>query len=333
MTVHSPSQRVAAVMAPRYGGPHSVFLGDAPLVAPGEGEVQIGVVAVSLNRSDLLAIRGEPFFLRLANGIIRPRYPIPGSDVAGRVVAVGPGVREPRVGDRVVGDLSNRGRGGLAEGVNVPAESVVPVPDGVSFAAAASLPTAGVTAYQALVAVAGLQKGERVFLDGASGGVGGYAIQIARAAGAYVVASVGPGKAERARNLGAHEAVDYTDEATHIGTGRVKQFDVIHAINGYRGLNDYQRLLAPEGRFVMTGGSGPLMLQTMLAGRRFRFHTMKPDRASLASLLGLVASGDLVPNIGAQYPLSRTVEALADLDSGHAPGKIIINVSEKGESE
>lgn len=336
MMARETTTAIVAVAADRYGGPERLRLVTSIPTPPGAGQVQIETHAVALNRSDLLAIRGEPFFMRLGNGLTRPRHAIPGSDLAGRIVDVGAGVDRFVPGDPVVVDLSDHGRGGLAQRVTVDAKVVVPVPARVSLEAAAALPTAGVTAFQALKTVADLRPGERILIDGASGGVGGFAIQVARVLGAHVTAVVGSRKAEFAIALGAHEAVDYTqsdpteprqDDSSGTDPHR---YDVIYVVNGHRSLSSYQRILAPEGRFVMTGGSGSLMLQTMLGGRRYHFHTMKPNPPDLALLLQLAASGQIVPNIVARYPLTRAVEALTQLEQGHAAGKIIISM-DRGE--
>jgi NADPH:quinone reductase-like Zn-dependent oxidoreductase len=321
---------VAALAVDRYGGPERLRLTHVDSADPGQGEVQIETHAVALNRSDLLAMRGEPFFMRLGNGLTRPRRGVPGSDVAGRVVKVGAGVDRLVVGDAVVADLSDHGRGGLAERLTVKADALVSVPGGLSLAAASVFPTAGVTAFQALSRIAGLQAGERVLVDGASGGVGGFAIQLAKVIGAHVTAVVGHGKEAAARLLGADEVVDYTQsdptDPTQISIGQ--GYDVIYAVNGHRNLSEYQRVMTTEGRLVMTGGSGALMLQTMLGGKRYRFHTMKSRPDDLEYLLELAASGQLLSNIVARYPLSRAVEALTQLEQGHAAGKIVITMNE-----
>ncbi len=343
---------VTAVAADRYGGPEGLGLIETTPVPPAAGQVQIAVRAVALNRSDLLAMRGEPFFMRLGNGITRPRHPVPGSDVAGVIVAAGHGVDAFTPGDAVVADLSAYGRGGLAEVITVDAEAVVHLPTGLTMEAGAALPTAGVTAFQALATVARVQQGERVLIEGASGGVGGFAIQIARMLGAHVTAVVGRGKTEQALALGADRVVDYTREnptdpskgapaqspaqsapshkaSSMEATHALPLYDVVYAVNGHRNLAEYQRVLSPEGRFVMTGGTGSLMLQTMLAGRRFRFHTMTTRREDLSRILDEAAAGVIDPNIVARYPLSRAAEALKTLEAGHAAGKIIVTV-EKG---
>jgi NADPH:quinone reductase-like Zn-dependent oxidoreductase len=220
----------------------------------------------------------------------------------------------------------------------VDADAVLPVPAGVSLEAAAALPTAGVTAFQALRTSGALQAGERVLIDGASGGVGGFAIQLARALGAHVTAVVGPGKVEIALALGADCVIDYTHadptntERSDLARTEPPAYDLIYAANGHRNLSDYRRVLSPQGRFVMTGGSGSLMLQTMLAGGRYRFHTMKPRCEDLTVLLDFASVGTIRPNIVARYPLARAGEALTQLEQGHASGKIIISIVE-GDTE
>ena len=325
---------VAAIAVDRYGGPERLRLTRLHSADPGQGEVQIETHTVALNRSDLLAMRGEPFFMRLGNGLTRPRRGVPGSDVAGRVVKVGVGVDRFVVGEAVVADLSAHGRGGLAERLTVKAGVLVAVPSGLSLEDASVFPTAGVTAFQALSRIAGLQAGDRVLIDGASGGVGGFAIQLAKVIGATVTAVVGRGKDQAARLLGADKVVDYTHSdppdttQNPVGQG----YDVVYAVNGHRNLSEYQRIMSPGGRFVMTGGSGTLMLQTMLGGKRYRFHTMTSRPDDLKYLLELAASGQLLSNIVARYPLSGAVEALTQLEQGHAAGKIVISMNE-GEKE
>lgn len=320
-----------AIASDRYGGPEQLKLVRTAAEPPRDGEVQIAVRAVSLNRSDLLAMRGEPFFLRLGNGLTRPRNTIPGSDVAGTVVAVGGAVNDLHVGDNVVADLSEIGRGGLSEYVVIPSDSAVKMPRNLDFPTAASLPTAGVTAYQALETVAHLSPGERVLIDGASGGVGSFAIQIAQIIGANVTAIVGPRKVAMARSLGASRVIDYSqgDLSAAFSNESPGEFDVIYAVNGHRALSEYQRLLSPEGRFVMTGGSGSLMFQTMLGGKRFRFHTMRPNRTDLERLLLYVDSHRLTPVISDRFTLEEAATAFQVLEKGHAPGKIVVTIAEK----
>jgi NADPH:quinone reductase-like Zn-dependent oxidoreductase len=322
-----------ALASDRYGGPERLKLVDTAAVPPRTGEIQIAVRAVSLNRSDLLAMRGEPFFLRIGNGLTRPRNTIPGSDIAGTVTSVGDAVTNVDVGEAVVADLSDLGRGGLSEYVTIPSDHAVGIPETVDFDTAASLPTAGVTAYQALKPVAHLAPGERVLIDGASGGVGSFAIQIARIIGAEVTAVVGPRNVATARSLGASRVIDYSREDLIEAVSEKDSgiFDVIYAVNGHRSLSEYQRVLSPDGRFVMTGGSGSLMFQTMLGGRRFRFHTMKPHRADLERLLQYVASGRLTPMISDRFTLQETATAFQILDDGHASGKIVVTVPPKGD--
>jgi len=313
-----------AVAATRYGGPEQLALERMARPAPAPGEVLVRVHAASVNRSDAMAIRGTPVFMRLAGGgILKPRNPIPGADIAGRVAALGEGVTEFAVGDAVFGDLSPHGRGGFAEFVSAPVEALVPMPEGLDFETAAALPTAAVTALQALRDVARVTPGDQVLLEGASGGVGSAAIQIARILGGSVTAVVGPSRIDAARRLGAHHVIDY--RATDF-TAQDSSYDVIYAVNGHHRPAAYKGVLAPKGRFVMTGGTGSLMVGTLLSGKRFAFHSMKPERSDLSYLGELAAAGTLTTPIDRRYPLEEVAEAIRYLEGGHAAGKVIIAI-------
>ncbi len=307
----------------RYGGPEVLRPLERDRPAPGPGQVLVEVIATSINRSDLLAVRGAPAFMRLTGGLFRPKQTIPGSDIAGRVVAVGAGIDRFETGDRVFGDLSIHGRGGFAEYVAVDAAAIALIPGDVDFVDAAAIPTAGVTALQALRDVATLAPAESILIEGASGGVGSFAIQIARALGGRVTAVVGPSHVAEAYALGAERVIDYrasdfTREAT--------RYDVVYAVNGHRTIDEYARILTPRGRFVMTGGTGPLMMRTMLSRSRFAFHMMKPNTADLESLARFVADGTIRPLIDTTYPLTDIPEAMRLLADGHAGGKIVVTV-------
>jgi NADPH:quinone reductase-like Zn-dependent oxidoreductase len=318
-----------AVTYHRYGGPEELQLMEVERPTAGEGEVLVRVYATGLNAADKWLLMGTPRVVRLMNGLRAPKRTILGADVAGTVEAVGPGVSAFREGDAVFGDLSDAGLGGLAEYVAVREGLLAPKPAAASFTQAAAVPLAGVTALQALRTHAKVQPGERVAVSGASGGVGSFAIELAKHFGAHVTAICSEGKAEQARALGADEVIDYGSEDF---TERAGAYDVILGVNGYHPIGHYKRALASGGRYVMIGGEGKQMTQAMLRGpiasltssKKLTSMLAKPNRDDLAYLAGLLGEGVITPVIEAEYPLDQTPEAIARLIEGHAAGKLVI---------
>lgn len=319
-----------AMVYTQYGSPDVLRLADVAKPTPKDDQVLVKVHAAAVNSADDRALRGEPFIARVFFGLFKPKNPILGVDVAGVVEAVGRNVTRFKVGDAVYGDLSGSGSGSFAEYVAAPAHLLAHKPAHLSFEEAAAVPMAGVTALQGLREKGRLQAGERVLIYGASGGVGTFAIQIAKALGAEVTAVTSTGKVEMARALGAAHVVDYTrDDFAANGA----QYDVILAINGYRPIADYARALRPGGRYVMAGGSdaqifeatlrGPLMSR---GGKTLGHLFAKPNADDLAFLGELIEAGVVKPVIERCYPLSETADALRYLGSGHARGKVVISL-------
>ena len=318
-----------AIVYTHYGSPDQLRLQDVPTPTIQAGELLIAVRAAGLNTADRYLLRGRPALLRFSSGLRRPKHPILGSDVAGEVVAVGAGVTTFRPGDTVYGDLSPSGRGGLAEFVAAPANLVAPMPAGLSFVEAAAAPMAGVTALQGLRDLGQLRPGRRVLIAGASGGVGTFAVQIARALGGEVTAVVSPRNVEQAQALGAGRVIDYTaqDFAADGPT-----YDLVVAVNGRRPINDYRRVLRPGGVYVMIGGEMGQIFQALLlgpllsarGGGRVRPLTARPNAADLATLGGLMAAGQVKPVIERCFPLSETAAAFHYMEQGHARGKVVI---------
>jgi len=328
-----------AIVHRRYGTPDVLNPVTIDRPDPGPSQILVRVEAASLNAADLLAIAGKPLFVRFASGgLRRPRRTVPGSDVAGIVEACGPDSGRWRPGDRVVADLSRSGLGGLAEFVAVPRDALVRIPDGVSFEQAAAAPTAASTALQALRETADVHPGDRILIDGASGGVGTFAVQIAKALGAHVTAVCGSSKADTAREIGA-DVVIPRGSADPLADGAV--FDVIYAVNGRRSLADYESALVPGGRFVMTGGSGSLAGKAMLrSGRRtgrskkrIAFVSMSPDPKRLAAVMELIAGGLIRPLVDRVLPLSAAAAGLRYLQAGEARGKVIVRPDMKNYKE
>jgi NADPH:quinone reductase-like Zn-dependent oxidoreductase len=314
-----------------YGSPSVLKLEERPDPVPGPGQVLVRVRACSLNAADWHLLRADPFLVRLVLGLFKPRHNVLGCDLAGVVEAVGPGVTRFRVGDAVMGELGSSGWGAFAERVCAPEAVLALKPGTISFGEAAAAPLAAVTALQGLRRDGRLQPGERVLVNGASGGVGTYAVQLAKALGGKVTAVCSPRNLELARSLGADEVIDYTQTDFTLGGER---YDLILATNGYHPLSHYKRALAPGGRYMMTGGAGKQMAEVMLlgglaalgSGKRLGYVTMKSNREDLEFVRDRLADGSVRAVIDRTYPFDKVPEALAYLEEGHARGKVVIEV-------
>lgn len=318
-----------------YGPPDVLQPTTVARPVPEAGEVLVQVHAASLNQADLYLLRGEPLPLRLSSGLRRPKRPTLGADIAGHVVAVGGGVTHVQPGDAVYGDLAACGFGGFAEYVCARAEALAPKPASLSFAQAAAVPMAAVTALQGLRATGPVKTGERVLVHGASGGVGTFAVQLARAMGAHVTAVCSARHVEQARTLGAEHIIDYTQEDF---TRDGRRYDLILVVNGRRSLAEYRRALSPRGRLVVAGGDvGTIMQATLFGpavslarGVTVRGLVARPCREDLLFVGQLLDSGAIVPVIERCYPLGELPEAMRYLGSGHARGKIVITMEQAG---
>jgi NADPH:quinone reductase-like Zn-dependent oxidoreductase len=319
-----------AIVYTQYGTADNLQMREVPPPEPGRGQVLIKVAAVALNAADRLALHATPFFLRFMFGLFRPTRQILGADVAGTVVAVGPAVTQFKVGDAVFGDLSGAGLGGLAEYVCAPEAVLAHKPAELSFVEAAAVPLAGGTALQA-VRAGGLRAGQHVLVVGAGGGVGSFAIQIAKHLGAAVTAACSPGKHDWARALGADHVCDYRRDTLSAQTGR---YDLILIINGDWPLSALEPALTPTGTLVVVGGSVTRLFQSMAVapfksrpgGRTFRVLNGQPNQADLNTLATWLAAGQLKPVIETTYPLSQSPAAMREFEKGHARGKIVMTV-------
>ena len=325
-----------AIVYTQYGSPDVLQLKEVAKPQPAAGEVLVKVHATGLNAADRYALAGKPFIARLmTGGLRRPKHTIRGADVAGVVAAVGPGATQFQPGDAVYGDLSGVGSGGLAEYVSAPERVWAHLPDGIPFEQAAAAPMAAVTALQALRDKGQLRPGQRVLIHGASGGVGTFAVQIARALDAHVTAVCSPRNADMARALGADHVLDYTKEDFAQSGAR---YDIVLAVNGYRSLGDYQRALAPGGVYVMVGGTMRQIFEALLLGpllsRRGKVAavTAKPNSTDLAAVGQLMQAGQVRSVIDRCYPLSEAAEAFRYLEREHARGKVVITVADATQS-
>lgn len=320
-----------AVVYTKYGSPDVLQFKEVEKPTPKENEVLVRIHAAAANAADWHILRADPFLVRLAFGLLKPKYQILGADIAGRVEAVGGKVTQFQPGDEVFGDISACGFGGFAEYVSVPENALLLKPAGITFEEAAAVPMAAVTALQGLRDKGQIKAGQKVLINGASGGVGTFAVQLAKSFGAEVTAVCSTGKMDMVRSLGADQVIDYTKKDF---TQNGQRYDLILAANGYHPISDYKRALSPRGVYVMTGGSNAQLSQGMLLGP---WHSMtgskkmgnmlaKPNRKDLAFVKELLETGEVVPVIDRCYPLSEVPEAIRYLEDGHAKGKVVIAV-------
>ncbi len=321
-----------AVVYTKYGSPDVLQFKEVEKPTPKDNEVLIRIHAASANAADWHLLRGDPFLLRLGYGLLKPNNTILGADIAGRVEAVGNNVTQFQPGDEVFGDISGCGLGGFAEYVSVPEHAVISKPASMTFEEAAAVPMAAVTALQGLRDKGQIQPGQKVLIHGASGGVGTFAVQIAKAFRAEVTAVCSTRKVDLVRSIGADHVIDYTQEDF---TKNGQRYDLILAANGNRSMFAYKRALAPTGRYVVTGGSMAQLFQAMLlgpllstAGRQNMGNVLaRPNQNDLACMKELLEAGKVIPVIDRCYPLSETAEAIRYLEAGHARGKVVITVT------
>jgi len=323
-----------AAVRRRYGPPDVVKLEEIERPSPGEGEVLIQVHAVSLNASDWEFLTADPAYVRLW-GPFKPRQKVLGSDVAGRVEAVGKGAEKLRPGDEVFGDILGRW-GGLAEYACAPEDSLMRKPAGMSFEQASAIPQAALVALQGLCDKGRLRSGQRVLINGAGGGAGTFAVQLARSLGAEVTGVDSARKLELMRSLGADHVIDYTREDF---TRNGQHYDLILDLVARRSVFDARRALGPQGRYVLAGGSLPRILEALLlgpllsmGGRKLGILGVRANEG-LAHVVELFEAGTVVPVIDKTYPLSEAAEALRYLGEGQALGKVVVAVRREVEGE
>jgi NADPH:quinone reductase-like Zn-dependent oxidoreductase len=318
-----------AIVRETYGPPDVLHLADVPVPALGDGDVLVRVRAASANAGDWHLLRGTPLPFRLVAGLRTPKFKIIGTDIAGTVEAVGRNVTQFRPGDDVLGELSRCGFGAYAEFAVAPEKALALKPANLSFDEAATLPTAGCTALQGL-RKGRIQRAQRVLINGASGGVGMFAVQIAKSFGTEVTAVCSTRNVDVVRSIGADHVIDYTkdDFATH-----GQRYDVILAANGDRSIWDYRRALTADGRYAMTGGSNRQLTDALLLGQllslgrqRFGNVLVKPDQADLLVLKELCETGKIRPVIDRRFALADVPSAVQYVEDGHARGKVVVTV-------
>jgi NADPH:quinone reductase-like Zn-dependent oxidoreductase len=320
---------VKAVVYTRYGSPDVLSYTDVETPTPGNSEVLVRVRAVSLNLSDWETLRGKPLYSRFG-GPFRPRHHILGSDIAGRVEATGPGATRFPPGTDVYADILSQ-FGGFAEYVCVPENVLEKMPDGLTYSEAAALPQAGAIAWQGIREKGQVKPGEHVLINGAGGGSGTYAIQLAKLDGAEVTGVDNGEKLESMTSVGADHVIDYTREDF---TRNGHAYDLILDLAGHRPVRRYVGSLRPGGRYLYVGGSVRTLLQLLLIGwwlgkddgKRLRLLPVRLGVHHLAPFVELCQAGSVVTVIDRRYPLREVPEALRYLGEGHAKGKVVITV-------
>jgi NADPH:quinone reductase-like Zn-dependent oxidoreductase len=315
-----------AIVYTQYGPPDVLQFKEVAIPTPADNQVLVKICAASVNPLDSGVMRGTG---RLTGtGLLKPRQKALGSDFAGRVEAVGRHVKQYQAGDEVFGG-NIWGGGGFAEYVCAVEDRLARKPANISFEQAAAVPVAAITALQGLRNKGRIQRGQKVLVDGASGGVGTFAVQIAKSFGTEVTAVCSTRNVDAARSIGADHIINYTlEDFTQSG----RRYDLIMAANAHHSIFDYRRALTQNGIYVWSGGRvsfqvmvlGPLL--SLIGRKKIRFFLAKLNKTDLGLLADLLESGKVVPIIDRRYPLSETAEAVRYLEEGHARGKVVITV-------
>jgi NADPH:quinone reductase-like Zn-dependent oxidoreductase len=319
-----------AILHTKYGPPELLELKEVEKPTPQEDELLVKVQASSVNPRDWHFMRADPFPVRLFAGLLKPKNTIIGSDMAGRVDDVGVNVKQFKLGDEVFGDIGESGGGAFAEYVSVPENAVVLKPDTMTFDEAAAVSAGALAALQGLRDQGQIQPGQKVLINGASGGVGTFAVQIAKSFGAEVTGVCSTRNLDMVRSLGADQIIDYTQEDF---TENGQRYDLIIDNVGNPSVYKrfYKRSLNPEGMCVIVAGTfylrfirGPWM--SMTGSNKIVTYETIPNQKDLITIKELLEAGKVVPVIDRRYPLSEVPEAIRYLEEGHARGKVVITV-------
>lgn len=319
-----------AILFPKYGSPDVLQLTEVEKPKPNEDQVLVKIVAASANPLDWHRMRADPFLVRLGDGFLKPKDPRLGADIAGVVEAVGKNVTEFKPGDEVFGEI---GAGGFAEYACTHEKSLALKPGNISFEAAAAAPVVGYTALQGLRDHGQIRAGQKVLVNGAAGGIGTFAVQLAKSYGTQVTGVCSTRNLDLVCSIGADYVVDYTREDF---SKSGQKYDLIYDTIGNRSVFDYRRALAPQGKCVIAGFTSlPRLFEHMILGPRISRNggekvgmmgISNPNKEDLLVIKGLLETGKVVSVIDRRYPLRETAEAIRYLEKGHARGKVIINV-------
>ncbi|HWL23691.1 MAG TPA: NAD(P)-dependent alcohol dehydrogenase [Ureibacillus sp.] len=320
-----------AIVCEQYGTPDVLELREINKPFPTESEVLVKIHSSSINYGNLVVLKGKPYLARFAFGLTKPKYSIPGGDISGTVEAIGKDIKLFKVGDEVFGDLSTCGWGGFAEYVTVPENALALKPNNISFEEAAATPMAGVTALQALRDKGKIKSEHKVLIYGASGGVGTFAVQIAKSFGAEVTGVCSTRNVEILRSIGADHIIDYTKEDI---TKHKDYFDLVLGVNGSNSITTYKSVLKPNGNFVHVGGSESQLYQTIFLGpfismtssKKFSSVLQRANQKDLHDVRELLEQGKVKPIIDKQFRLCEVKDAFNYFQEGHAQGKVVITI-------
>lgn len=313
----------------RYGSAETAIrMAEVDKPTPGPNEVLVRVLAVSVNPADWRSMSANPFFARFALGLLRPKHRILGGDFAGRVEAVGRGVTRFKPGDEVYGDMLDHGLGAFAEYVSAPIDVLAPKPANLSFEEAAAVPVAGVSALQGIRQLGEIRPGQKLLVNGASGGVGTFAVQIAKSCGAEVTGVTSTRNLDLVRSLGADHVIDYT--TTDFTRGEPYNF-IVDTI-GNRSVADLRPALVDGGKAAVIGFTTARKLIGLLlrGGKKIRLVSAHVTASDLEVLTELIESEKVRPEIDRRYSFSEIPAALAYLEEGHARGKVVVGLEESG---
>ena len=310
----------------KYGSSDALELQDVEKPVCHDNQVLVKVHASSINYGNIVLLRGKPFLARFAFGITKPKYKIPGGDIAGIVEAVGNKVTHFKIGDEVFGDLSSSGWGGFAEYVTVSENAIALKPKNISLEEAAALPMASTTALQALRNKGAIQEGQKVLIYGASGGVGTFAVQIAKALGANVTAVCSTRNVDIIKSLGIDHVIDYKKETIF---DKDNTYDLILGVNGYQPISVYLKALKANGKFILVGGSPKQMPQAMfrsIGNKKINIFLQSHKQEDLNFIKELVEKNQLTAVIDRRFSFKELPNAIKYFEEGHAQGKVVVTI-------
>jgi NADPH:quinone reductase-like Zn-dependent oxidoreductase len=312
-----------AFISEKYGPPEMLRMAEVEKPVPAADEALVKVLAVSVNPADWRSMRAKPFFSRAALGLLRPKHRIPGGDIAGRVEVVGGDVTQFKPGDEVYANLLDHGLGGFAEYASVPVEVMSLKPANLSFEEAAAVPMAAVTALQGLRYHGEIQAGQRVLINGASGGIGTFAVQIAKSYGSEVTGVTSTRNIELVGSLGADHVIDYTT-TDFLRSGR--RYDLILDTIGNLSVRDLRRALAEGGKAAVVGFTSvaKLISVSLRGGKDIAQVSARVATTDLELLANLIEAGKVRPQIDRRYPFAEIPAAITYLEQGHARGKVVV---------
>jgi NADPH:quinone reductase-like Zn-dependent oxidoreductase len=335
-TPHRATQKMRAIVQTKYGSPDVLRLEEVNKPVVPDNGVLVRVRAASVHAGDWHLMRGTPFLMRfIYGGLAKPKIKILGCDIAGEVEAVGKDVTQFQAGDRVFGDLSECGFGAFAEYICAPEKALALKPSNLTFEEAATVPVSALAALQGLRDLGQIQAGQKVLVNGASGGVGSFAVQIAKAFGAEVTGLCSRSKVEMVRAMGADYIIDYTEGGSVLAsTLKEQHYDLMLDAAAYHSVFDYLPSLRPKGIYVMVGGSTTRLFQTMFLGhwmsrisrRKVKCLVSKPNQDDLIVLKEFIEAGKIVPHVHSYYPLSEVPVAIRHIEQRQVQGKVAISV-------